>query len=92
MLGNVPERPARQSECSHRARARFGYDYTAFVAKVNDQMLKFQASDADAHQRVSGKLKGSHLEELILEPEFWFAWSGFHPGTAVFTAKNSSTR
>ncbi len=80
---------------------------TAFVAKVNNQMLKFQAADADAHQLadlethsrwdaygncVSGKLKGSHLEELILEPEFWFAWSEFHPGTAIFTAANTGTR
>ena len=26
-------------------------------------------------------MKGTRLKPLILEPEFWFAWSEFHPQT-----------
>jgi hypothetical protein len=26
------------------------------------------------------------LKSLVLEPEFWFAWSEFHPKTEVFGA------
>ena len=80
---------------------------TAFVARVHDQALRFEAADAQAHELidsethsrwdaygncVSGKLKGTHLEALILEPEFWFAWSEFHPGTAIFAADAAGTR
>lgn len=78
--------------------------HTAFVAKERSDAV--QAPEADAHQltnlethsrwdaygNCSGKLKGSHLEEVILEPEFWFERSEFDPGTAVFTVKNNSTR
>jgi len=32
----------------------------------------------------SGKLKGTQLEMLIIEPEYWFAWSEFHPQTTIF--------
>jgi quercetin dioxygenase-like cupin family protein len=31
-------------------------------------------------------LKGARLKALILIPEFWFAWSEFHPQTKVFLA------
>jgi Protein of unknown function (DUF3179) len=34
----------------------------------------------------SGKLKGTQLEILILQPEYWFAWSEFHPKTTIFAA------
>ena len=30
---------------------------------------------------VEGPMKGTRLKPLILEPEFWFAWSEFHPQT-----------
>ena len=33
---------------------------------------------------VSGRLKGSTLEPLVLEPEYWFAWSEFHRETAIY--------
>jgi len=80
---------------------------TAFLARVNRQALKFEAADDRAHEFMdlethsrwdaygnctSGKLKGSHLEALILEPEYWFAWSEFHPGTAIFIAETAGTR
>jgi hypothetical protein len=80
---------------------------TAFAARVRNQTLTFQAADAEAHELtdtqtqsrwdaygncISGKLKGSHLEGLILEPEFWFAWSEFHPGTAIYSAEAAGTR
>jgi hypothetical protein len=29
---------------------------------------------------------GTHLKPLILEPEFWFAWSEFHPQTQLYSA------
>jgi hypothetical protein len=35
-------------------------------------------------QCVSGTLKGTKLESLILEPEYWFAWSEFHRDTAIY--------
>lgn len=74
---------------------------TAFLALVKGKALKFAAADSEArelidrqtHSRwdaygqcISGRLKGSHLEPLILEPEYWFAWSEFHPNTAIYTA------
>jgi hypothetical protein len=33
---------------------------------------------------ISGALKGTQLKSLILEPEYWFAWSEFHPGTKIY--------
>jgi hypothetical protein len=75
---------------------------TAFESKLNGKLLKFQAA-AEADQLVdlqthstwnayglclSGKLKGSQLKALILEPEFWFAWSEFRPKTEVYGVPN----
>lgn len=69
---------------------------TAFVARWKGKALKFTGSIADlrddsTHSRwdayghcVAGKLKGARLEQIILEPEFWFAWSEFHPQTAIY--------
>jgi Protein of unknown function (DUF3179) len=76
---------------------------TAFEARARGKVLQFQAADADAGSLVDlethsswnaygicveGKLKGTQLKALVLVPEFWFAWSEFHPGTTVFTAAN----
>lgn len=72
---------------------------TAFDARHNGKILKFQAADAEADRLVdvethsswnayglclSGRLKGAQLKPLVLEPEFWFAWSEFHPKTEVY--------
>ena len=72
---------------------------TAFIAQVKGKTLTFAAANAEAteltdkqtHSRwdaygqcVAGSLKGSHLEPLILEPEYWFAWSEFHPNTSIY--------
>jgi len=72
---------------------------TAFVAEANGKPLRFRASDAQADrltdlethstwtaygQCIAGRLKGTRLKELILEPEFWFAWSEFHPKTKLY--------
>ena len=74
---------------------------TAFEARAKGKMLHFQAVDADASSLtdlethsawnayglcVEGRLKGTQLKTLILMPEFWFAWSEFHPQTKVFTS------
>ncbi len=72
---------------------------TAFVARSGGKTLTFDAANAETSaivdretgsrwnaygQCVSGRLKGSTLESLVLEPEYWFAWSEFHRETAVF--------
>jgi hypothetical protein len=74
---------------------------TAFVAQVHGRTLKFKAVDPQADTLtdlqtrsrwnayglcISGPLKGTRLASLILEPEFWFAWSEFHPHTRVYRA------
>ena len=80
---------------------------TAFSARLQGNTLTFSAAnpqateliDSQTHSRwdpygrcVAGKLKGSNLQPLILEPEYWFAWSEFHPGTAIFTPASSATQ
>jgi quercetin dioxygenase-like cupin family protein len=77
---------------------------TAFDARAKGKVLRFQAMDTDASSLVDvethsswnayglcleGPLKGTQLKTLILMPEFWFAWSEFHPKTKVFTATNA---
>ena len=72
---------------------------TAFVARANGMRLMFEAANADATQLIdretrsrwdaygnctSGKLTVTQLESLIMEPEYWFAWSEFHPKTTIF--------
>ena len=72
---------------------------TAFVARAKDRTLTFEAANAEASTLVdretgsrwdaygactSGPLKGSTLEALVLEPEYWFAWSEFHRSTAIY--------
>jgi hypothetical protein len=74
---------------------------TAFEARAKGKVLKFEAADQDASTLtdletrstwnayglcLAGKLKGTQLKALVLIPEFWFAWSEFHPQTKVFTA------
>jgi hypothetical protein len=76
---------------------------TAFDPRLKGRVLKFRAADPDADRLVdsethstwnayglclSGKLKGSQLQPLVLEPEFWFAWSEFRPKTEVYTVRN----
>lgn len=74
---------------------------TAFDPRHKGSALKFEASDGEADRLVdlqthsywnayglciSGKLKGTQLKPLVLEPEFWFAWSEFHPKTELYAA------
>lgn len=76
---------------------------TAFEARAKGKVLRFEPANADASSLtdlqthsswdayglcVAGPLKGTQLKALILEPEFWFAWSEFHPQTKVFLASN----
>ena len=73
---------------------------TAFVARAGGKTLSFEPGnpeasalvDRETHSRwnaygacTSGALKGSTLESLVLEPEYWFAWSEFHRSTAIYT-------
>ena len=73
---------------------------TAFVARAKERTLTFEAANADASALVdketgsrwnaygacvSGPLKGSELEAIVLEPEYWFAWSEFHRDTKIYT-------
>jgi Protein of unknown function (DUF3179) len=77
---------------------------TAFEARARGKVLRFQPVDADASSLVDlkthsswnayglclqGPLKGTQLKTLVLVPEFWFAWSEFHPLTKVFTASTT---
>ena len=72
---------------------------TAFVARANGTRLTFEEANSGATELIdretrsrwdaygnctSGALKGTQLEMLILEPEYWFAWSEFHPNTTIF--------
>ena len=73
---------------------------TAFVARAKGQALTFEATNAEASALVdretrsqwnaygaclSGPLKGAELEAIVLEPEYWFAWSEFHRDTAIYS-------
>jgi hypothetical protein len=75
---------------------------TAFVARATGKGLTFEAANAEASRLVdretgsrwdaygacvSGALKGSTLEALVLEPEYWFAWSEFHRSTAIYVPR-----
>jgi hypothetical protein len=77
---------------------------TAFLSRLKAQTLTFTAANSeatdlidrethshwDAYGRcISGRLRGSRLRSLILEPEYWFAWSEFHPSTAIYAAPAS---
>lgn len=78
---------------------------TAFVAESGGRRLRFRAADANADKITdlethstwnayglctAGRLKGTRLKRLILEPEFWFAWSEFHPKTLLYGSKATS--
>ena len=75
---------------------------TAFDARGKGKVLTFQAANEDASSVtdletrstwnayglcLEGPLKGTQLKQVILVPQFWFAWSQFHQGTRVFTAR-----
>lgn len=72
---------------------------TAFVARAGGRTLTFAAANEGATELtdretksrwtaygecISGPLKGSALEAIILEPEYWFAWSEFHRDTEIY--------
>jgi hypothetical protein len=74
---------------------------TAFDAQLNGRALIFGPANQEANELfdlethsswnayglcLSGRLKGSQLKSLVLEPEFWFAWSEFHPKTNLYRA------
>jgi uncharacterized protein DUF3179 len=78
-------------------RSMFGSDTTtAFRAQLNFTAANTGATELTDTQTQSrwtayghcssGALKGSDLEPLILEPEYWFAWAEFHPDTTIYGA------
>jgi hypothetical protein len=75
---------------------------TAFDARAQGKVLTFQPANDEASSVIDldtrsmwnayglcleGPLKGTQLKHVILVPQFWFAWSQFHQGTRVFTAR-----
>ena len=77
---------------------------TAFIAEADGKSLKFQAADPEADKLVdlethstwnaygvclAGRMKGARLKPLILEPEFWFAWSEFHPRSSLYLSRTA---
>jgi hypothetical protein len=75
---------------------------TAFVAQADGKRLKFEAANQEADKLVdlethstwnayglclAGRMKGTRLKPLILEPEFWFAWSEFHPKSGLYLSR-----
>jgi hypothetical protein len=73
---------------------------TAFVARAGKRPVTFEASNGESTELVdretrsrwnpygecvAGPLKGTKLEMLVLEPEYWFAWSEFHRETSIYT-------
>jgi quercetin dioxygenase-like cupin family protein len=77
---------------------------TAYEARVKGKVLRFQPANTDASAVVdletrstwnpyglalSGPMQGTQLTQVVLVPQFWFAWSQFRPGTRVFTANGA---
>lgn len=75
---------------------------TAFDARANGKRLTFQPTDdvatsiLDVETRsiwnpyglcLEGRLKGTQLKQVILVPQFWFAWAQFHPGTRIYAVR-----
>ena len=73
---------------------------TAFESRAKGRVLTFQAANDEASSLVDlethstwnayglsidGPLKGTQLKQMMLVPQFWFAWSQFRPKTRVFT-------
>jgi hypothetical protein len=77
---------------------------TAFDTRASGRTLQFEAANADASAltdlqtrstwnayglALEGPLRGVQLKQLVLIPQYWFAWSQFRPGTRVFKASGS---
>lgn len=84
----IVHQPRSDTTTGFMARAR-GHDL--IFDAVNDEATELV--DRQTHSRwsayglaTSGTLKGLQLERLVLVPQFWFAWSQFHPATQLFTA------
>jgi hypothetical protein len=75
---------------------------TAFEARARNKVLILKAVNDDASSMIDletrstwnayglcldGPLKGTQLKQVILVPQFWFAWSQFHQTTRVFTSR-----
>jgi len=79
---------------------------TAFEAIVKGNALRFQSANDEASSLIDldtrsnwnayglclgGRLKGTQLKQVILVPQFWFAWSQFHSGSRIYTASHTKS-
>lgn len=79
---------------------------TAFEASLKGKVLRFQSANDEASSLIDldtrsnwnayglclgGPLKGTQLKQVILVPQFWFAWSQFRPGSRIFTAGHTKS-
>lgn len=80
---------------------------TAYEARAKSKTLTFQPANDDASAvtdretrstwnayglALDGPLKGTQLKQVVLVPQFWFAWSQFRPATTIFTASEKEKR
>lgn len=80
---------------------------TAFIARVKGKRAHFDSADHEANEFtdketgsrwdaygkcIRGPMKGTQLTPLILEPEYWFAWAEFHPGSKIYEPAESKQR
>jgi hypothetical protein len=83
-------------------RDTIAFPSTAFDARTSGSRLQLEAADADAGPltdlqtgstwnacglALERALRGTQLEQLVLIPQYWFAWAQFRPHTRVFAAK-----
>ena len=79
---------------------------TAFEASVKGKVLRFQSANDEASSLIDldtrsnwnayglclgGPLNGTQLKQVILVPQFWFAWSQFHSGSRIYTASHTKS-
>ena len=87
----IVHQPSSDTTTAFRSRAQG----RTFTFRAADKQIKWMidretGSRWDPYGRcISGSMRGAQLESLTLEPEFWFAWSEFHPDTAVYRSTAS---
>jgi hypothetical protein len=65
----------------------FQYDRMVGANEVQKDLETGTSWQQATGEAIEGPLKGVQLKQVILVPQFWFAWSQFHQGTRIFTAR-----